>query len=42
MEEERFNEASDDLNGKELSEQLRREEHEDRLNALGLDNYGEW
>jgi hypothetical protein len=41
-EEERFNEASDDLNGKELSEQLRREEIQDRLNALGLDNYGEW
>jgi hypothetical protein len=42
MEEERSNEASDDLNGKELSEQLRREELQDQLNAWGLDDDDEW
>jgi hypothetical protein len=41
MEEERSNEASDDLNGEELSEDLRREEFKDQLNAWGLDN-DEW
>jgi len=41
MEEERSNEASDDLNGEELSEQLRREEFKDQLNAWGLDD-DEW
>lgn len=35
MEEEQSNEASDDLNGKELSKQLRREEFKDQLNAWG-------
>jgi len=34
-------EGSDDLNGKELSEELRREEFKDQLNALGLDDE-EW
>jgi hypothetical protein len=38
MEEEKSNEASDDLNGQELSEQLRREEFQDQLNAWGLDD----
>jgi hypothetical protein len=42
MEEERLNEASDDLNGEELSEQLRREEFKDQLNAWGLDDDDEW
>jgi hypothetical protein len=42
MEEERWNEASDDLNGKELTEQLRREEFQDQLNAWGLDDDDEW
>jgi hypothetical protein len=41
MEEERLNEASDDLNGEDLSEQLRREELKDQLNAWGLDD-DEW
>jgi len=38
MEEEQSNEASDDLNV-ELSEQLRREEFQDQLNAWGLDEW---
>jgi hypothetical protein len=42
MEEEKSNEASDDLNGEELSEQLRREEFQDQLNAWGLDDGEEW
>jgi hypothetical protein len=42
MEEERSNEAADDLNGEELSEQLRREEFQDQLNAWGLDDDDEW
>jgi hypothetical protein len=42
MEEERSNEASDDLNDEELSEQLRREEFKDQLNAWGLDDDYEW
>ena len=42
MEEERSNEASDDLNGEELSKQLRREEFKDQLNAWGLDDDDEW
>lgn len=41
MEEESLNEASDDLDGEELSEQLRREEFKDQLNAWGLDDE-EW
>jgi hypothetical protein len=44
MEEENMNnfaEPSDDLNGEELSEQLRREEFKDQLNAWGLDDE-EW
>ena len=42
MEEERSNKASDDLNGEELSKQLRREEFKDQLNAWGLDDEDEW
>jgi hypothetical protein len=42
MEEEKSNEASDDLNGEELSEQLRREEFKDQLNAWGLDDDDEF
>jgi hypothetical protein len=42
MEEERSNEASDDLNGEESSEELRREELKDQLNAWGLDDDDEW
>ena len=43
MEEEQSNEASDDnLNGEELSKQLRREEFKDQLNAWGFDDDDEW
>jgi hypothetical protein len=33
---------SDDLNGEELSKQLKREEFKDQLNASGLDDGEEW
>ena len=33
---------SDDLNGEELSSQLRRKEFKDQLNAWGLDDGEEW